>query len=79
MNKQSVKHMQSILKQVSKLNNSEKILLAEAILESLDQKHEPEISKQHISMLEEALVNYEKNPASASDWDIAKQRIVSQL
>ena len=63
-----------------KLSVAERILLVEAIWDSIasDKKNTYQLSEEQIRMLEEEMAAYGKNPDEGSSWADIKSRIFSR-
>lgn len=70
--------MDKQLSNILKLSVPERILLVEAIWDSIasEKNHSYQLSPEQISLLEEELVAYSKNPGEGSTWDEIKNRIL---
>ncbi|MGQ0828353.1 MAG: addiction module protein [Bacteroidota bacterium] len=71
--------MSANLSQILKLSIHERILLVEAIWDSIvkenDKKNSYQLSDEQIDFLEEEIAAYAKNPEEGSSWDEIKKRI----
>jgi putative addiction module component (TIGR02574 family) len=68
--------MTKILDDVLRLSVSERILMVEAIWDSIAKNDEHlELSAETKQMLEERLENHRKHPHEGSDWNEVKARI----
>lgn len=70
--------MQLELSQILKLSIAEKVLLVEAIWDSIasaKKENAYTLSEEQIHILEEELAEYSKNPNEGSSWDEIKKRI----
>lgn len=72
--------MSPYLSDILKLSVAERILLVEAIWDSIasEKKNPYTLSDQQISFLEEELVAYSKNPGEGSSWEEIKKRVLSR-
>jgi len=72
--------MTQILNDILKLSESERILMAEAIWDSIASKDkEFELTDDLKKLLDERLAEHEKNPKAGSTWDEVKARIKNRL
>ncbi len=74
--------MQNVhLSEILKLSVPERILLVEAIWDSIanqdETKNSYHLNEEQIKSLEEELAEYSKNPDEGSTWDEIKKRIIS--
>ena len=71
--------MSAKLSQILKLSVPERILLVEAIWDSIVLENESEsnyqLSDEQISILEEEMAAYSKNPNEGSTWEEVKNRV----
>ena len=71
--------MAANISQILKLSIPERILLVEAIWDSIadenKMKSDYQLSEQQIVFLEEELIAYSKNPEKGSSWEEVKNRI----
>ena len=68
--------MSANLSQILKLSVHERILLVEAIWDSIvGEKNNYQLSDEQIHFLEEEIVAYGKNPEEGSSWEEIKNRI----
>ena len=68
--------MTNILNDVLSLSVSERILMVEAIWDSIAKNDEHlELSIETKQMLDERLENHQKHPHKGSDWNVVKARI----
>ena len=71
--------MSTSLSTIFKLSIQERILLVEAIWDSIisekDKKNNYSLSEEQILFLEEELASYAKNPDQGSSWNEIKNRI----
>ena len=74
--------MSSNLSEILKLSIPERILMVEAIWDSItEESNKPgayNLSDEQIKILEEELHEYGKNPQEGSTWDEVKKRILSR-
>lgn len=74
--------MSTNLSQILKLTIPERILIVEAIWDSIvqenDQKSSYKLSDEQIQFLEEEISAYAKNPEEGSSWEEIKNRIMSK-
>ena len=68
------------LSNILKLSVPERILLVEAIWDSIanEKNNEYQLSPEQISLLEEELISYSKNPNEGSSWEDIKKRILKK-
>ena len=70
------------LSQIFKLSVPERILIVEAIWDSIanekESKHSYQLTPAQISFLEEELADYAKNPEEGSSWEEVKKRILKK-
>ena len=72
--------MTQIMQDVLKLSLSERILMVEAIWDSISEKESDlDLSQDTKILLDERLASHEKNPNEGSSWDDVKNRISNQL
>lgn len=72
--------MTQILNDILKLSESERILMAEAIWDSIASKDkEFELTDDLKELLDQRLAEHEKNPATGSTWEEVKARIKGGL
>ncbi len=72
--------MTQMMQDILKLSIAERILMVEAIWDSIENKDEQlELSADTINILEERLKAHENNPAEGSSWSDIKARIKTQL
>lgn len=71
--------MSNNLSQILKLSISERILLVEAIWDSITKesgtKNHYQLSDEQIRFLEDEIAAYDKNPEEGSSWEEIKNRI----
>ena len=71
--------MSTKLSQILKLSVPERIILVEAIWDSIvlenNAKGDYQLSEEQILMLEEEIAEYSKNPNEGRSWEEIKQRI----
>lgn len=71
--------MSNNLSQILKLSISERILLVEAIWDSITKesgtKNNYQLSDEQVRFLEEEIAAYDKNPEEGSTWEEIKNRI----
>ena len=68
--------MTQILNDILKLSESERILMVEAIWDSLSTKDQDfELTDELKQLLDERLEEHEKDPKAGSTWDEVKARI----
>lgn len=71
--------MSAYLSQILKLSVSERLLLVEAIWDSIvdekENKSDYNLSQEQIKFLEEEIENYSKNPSEGGTWQEIKNRI----
>ncbi len=71
--------MSAKLSQILKLSVPERILLVEAIWDSIvlenESKSNYQLSEEQINILEEEMAAYSKNPKEGSSWEELKNRI----
>ena len=71
--------MSNNLSQILKLSITERILLVEAIWDSItkesESKNSYQLSDEQIRFLEEEISSYDKNPEEGSSWEDIKNRI----
>ena len=72
--------MNTQLSNILKLSVPERILLVEAIWDSIanEKNNTYQLSPEQISLLEEELASYSKNPNQGSSWDEIKKRILKK-
>jgi putative addiction module component (TIGR02574 family) len=74
--------MASYLSEIIKLSIPERILLVEAIWDSIcletDEKNPYKLSAEQIAILEEEMTSYSKNPEEGSAWEDIKKRILKE-
>jgi putative addiction module component (TIGR02574 family) len=71
--------MTQMMQDILKLSIPERILMVEAIWDSIDDKDEPfELSAEAKQILDERLENYKNNPEEGSSWNKVKARIKYQ-
>ena len=68
------------LSNILKLSVPERILLVEAIWDSIanEKNNTYQLSPEQISLLEEELASYSKNPNQGSSWDEIKKRVLKK-
>ncbi len=68
------------LSNILKLSVPERILLVEAIWDSIanEKNNTYQLSSEQISILEEELASYSKNPEEGSSWEEIKNRILKK-
>ncbi|ASB50176.1 addiction module protein [Alkalitalea saponilacus] len=72
--------MTKIMQDILKLSVSERILMVEAIWDSIAESDEQvELSEETKQLLEERLEGHKNNPEEGSSWDEVKARIKSQF
>ncbi|MCK5907865.1 MAG: addiction module protein [Flavobacteriales bacterium] len=72
--------MTQIMQDILKLSLSERILIVEAIWDSISEKESDiELSQDTKILLDERLASHKKNPNEGSSWDDVKSRISNQL
>jgi putative addiction module component (TIGR02574 family) len=72
--------MTPLLQEILKLSVPERILMAEAIWDSIPNKDDTaELSEETIQLLDERLEAHRKNPNEGSSWEEVKARIQKQL
>ncbi len=68
------------LPEILKLSIPERILLVEAIWDSIaneeNSQHQYQLSPEQISFLEEEMKAYSKNPEDGSSWEEIKKRVM---
>lgn len=71
--------MSAYLSQILKLSVSERLLLVEAIWDSIRNEKDSDkayhLSEEQIKFLEEEIENYAKNPNEGASWSEIKNRI----
>lgn len=71
--------MSNNLSQILKLSITERILLVEAIWDSITKesgtKNNYQLSDEQVRFLEEEIAAYDKNPEEGSSWEEIKNRI----
>ena len=71
--------MSNNLSQILKLSITERILLVEAIWDSITKESETknnyQLSDEQVRFLEEEIAAYDKNPEEGSSWEEIKNRI----
>ncbi len=72
--------MAPFLSDIIKLSVPERILLVEAIWDSIanEKNQSYQLSADQIKMLEEELAAYSKNPGEGSSWEEVKKRITNK-
>lgn len=74
--------MSPYLSEILKLSIQERILLVEAIWDSIanegDKKNSYQLSEKQIKFLEEELKDYSKKPEEGSSWEEIKKRILNK-
>lgn len=72
--------MPPYLSDILKLSIAERILLVEAIWDSIasEKKNSYKLSDAQISFLEEEMSAYSKNPEEGSSWEEIKKRVLSR-
>jgi putative addiction module component (TIGR02574 family) len=74
--------MSSQLSDILKLSIPERILLVEAIWDSIasetDKNNPYHLSDEQVKFLEEEMAAYHKNPGEGSSWDDIKKRILKK-
>lgn len=69
--------MSPYLSDILKLSVPERILLVEAIWDSIaNEKNNYQLSDEQVKFLEEELVAYSKSPNEGSSWEDIKKRIL---
>lgn len=72
--------MTKIMEDILKLSTSERILLMEAIWDSISEKDKSvELTSETVQILEERLEAYKRSPDEGSSWNDVKERIEKQL
>lgn len=70
------------LSEILKLSVSERILLVEAIWDSIanenNKSNNYQLSDEQIKILEEEISDYSKNPDEGSSWEDIKKRILNK-
>jgi putative addiction module component (TIGR02574 family) len=68
------------LSSILKLSVPERILLVEAIWDSIanEKNNTYQLSSEQISILEEELASYSKNPDQGSSWEEIRKRILKK-
>ncbi len=74
--------MATDLSKIFKLSVPERVLLVEAIWDSIvgenDKSYSYNLSKEQIAFLEEELTAYKKNPDEGSSWSEIKNKILNK-
>jgi len=72
--------MSPYLSDILKLSVAERILLVEAIWDSIanEKKNPYKLSDAQIHILEEEMASYSKNPDEGSSWDEIKKRVLKR-
>ena len=72
--------MPPYLSDILKLSVAERVLLVEAIWDSIasDKKNSYKLSEEQIHILEEEMASYSKNPDEGASWDEIKARILNR-
>ncbi|HKR06631.1 MAG TPA: addiction module protein [Bacteroidia bacterium] len=72
--------MAPIFNDILKLSIPERILLVEAIWDSIanDSSQEYKLNPEQVKILEEELAAYSKNPDEGSSWEEVKKRITGK-
>ena len=72
--------MPPYLSDILKLSVAERVLLVEAIWDSIasEQKNTYKLSEEQIHFLEEEMASYSKTPNEGTSWDEIKARILSR-
>lgn len=72
--------MSPYLSDILKLSVAERVLLVEAIWDSIasEKKSAYNLSDAQISFLEEEMAAYSKNPDEGSSWEEIKKRVLSR-
>lgn len=72
--------MTRLLQDILNLSVSERILMVEAIWNSIaDKEGEMELTPYHKQLLDERLEQHKRNSDEGSDWDDVKRRIHNKL
>jgi putative addiction module component (TIGR02574 family) len=72
--------MTRIIEEILKLSVPERILMVEAIWDSIEEKDEMlEINDTTKGILDDRLLAHQKNPQEGSSWEDVKARIKKQL
>ena len=74
--------MSPYLSEILKLSVPERILMVEAIWDSIvnesNKENQYHLSKEQIEFLEEEMAAYSKNPDEGSSWEEIKERILKK-
>ena len=72
--------MPPYLSDILKLSVAERVLLVEAIWDSIasEKKHTYKLSEAQIHFLEEEMASYSRNPTEGASWDEIKARILNR-
>ena len=72
--------MPPYLSDILKLSIAERVLLVEAIWDSIasEKKNSYKLSEEQIHILEEEMASYSKNPDEGASWDEIKARILNR-
>jgi len=72
--------MTQLMQDILKLSLSERILIVEAIWDSISEKEgDIDLSQDTMTLLDERLTSHERNPDEGSSWDDVKNRLTNQL
>ena len=71
--------MRKQLEEILKLSVEERILMVEAIWDSIadDTINKDNISPEHLKLVEESRVEYEADPSKALTWEEAREKIIA--
>lgn len=72
--------MTQIMQDILKLSLSERIIMVEAIWDSISEKEsDNDLSQETKDLLDDRLISHEANPKEGSSWEDIKKRISKQL
>ncbi len=71
--------MRKQLEEILKLSVEERIIMVEAIWDSIadDTLNKESISPEHLRLVEESRIAYEADPSTAMTWEEAKEKIIA--